>query len=112
VPAALGGLLTPATVPRLRCRAIAGPANNQLDAPSTAELLHARGIVWAPDHVVSAGGVVFATEVELHGASPAAATARVEQIGATLQRLLSSASANGTTPAAEAAALVRSRIGR
>ncbi|WP_432824507.1 Glu/Leu/Phe/Val dehydrogenase dimerization domain-containing protein [Dactylosporangium sp. CA-092794] len=111
VPAALGGLLTPDTVPRLRCRAVAGPANNQLDAPATARLLHARGIVWAPDHVVSAGGVVYATEVELHGATPAAATARVETIGDTLRRLLAAAQANGTTPAAEADALARARLG-
>jgi glutamate dehydrogenase/leucine dehydrogenase len=110
VPAALGGLLTPATVPRLRCRAVAGPANNQLDAPGTADLLHARGIVWAPDHVVSAGGVVFATEVELHGATRAAATARVAAIGDTLRGILASAAANGTTPAAEADALARARL--
>ncbi|MFI5914834.1 Glu/Leu/Phe/Val dehydrogenase dimerization domain-containing protein [Dactylosporangium sp. NPDC051541] len=88
VPAALGGVLTPATVERLRCRAVAGPANNQLDRPETAALLAARGIVWAPDHIVSAGGVIYATEVELHGATPAAAMARVEGIGATLRRHL------------------------
>ncbi|GAA3455343.1 Glu/Leu/Phe/Val dehydrogenase dimerization domain-containing protein [Dactylosporangium matsuzakiense] len=88
VPAALGGILTPSSVPRLRCRAVAGPANNQLDRPETAELLRARGIVWAPDHVVSAGGVIYATEVELHGSAPAAAMARVEAIGDTLRRLL------------------------
>jgi leucine dehydrogenase len=110
VPAALGGLLTPGTVPRLRCRAVAGPANNQLDAPATADLLHARGIVWAPDHVVSAGGVVYATQVELHGATHEAATARVEAIGDTLRRLLSAASAHGTTPAFEADELARAQL--
>lgn len=66
VPAALGGLLTPHTVPKLRCAAIAGPANNQLDTPATADLLHQRGILWAPDIVVSAGGIIHATAVELH----------------------------------------------
>ncbi|HTJ34857.1 MAG TPA: Glu/Leu/Phe/Val dehydrogenase dimerization domain-containing protein [Dactylosporangium sp.] len=110
VPAALGGLLTPASVPRLRCRAVAGPANNQLDAPATADLLHARGILWAPDHVVSAGGVVYATQVELHGATHEAALARVEGIGDTLRRLMAAASANGTTPAFEAGELARSRL--
>lgn len=48
VPAAVGGVLTPSTVAALRCRAVVGPANNQLDADSTADLLHARGITWAP----------------------------------------------------------------
>lgn len=110
VPAALGGLLTPATLPRLRCRAIAGPANNQLDEPATAELLHERGILWAPDPVVSAGGVIYATGVELHGATPEAATARVERIGATLRRILAMARAGGVSPAAAADELARSRL--
>lgn len=88
VPAALGGLLTPESVPRLRCRAIAGPANNQLDAPETADLLRARGIVWAPDEIVSAGGIIYATAVELEHETPARATERVRGIGATLTRAL------------------------
>jgi glutamate dehydrogenase/leucine dehydrogenase len=103
VPAALGGVLTPATVPRLRCRAIAGPANNQLDAPGTAALLHERGILWAPDPVVSAGGIIHATAVELRHESPAAARARVEAIGATLTTLLRRAAAEGVPPAELAA---------
>lgn len=45
-------------MPRLRCAAVAGPANNQLDEPATARLLAARGILWAPDVVVSAGEVM------------------------------------------------------
>ncbi|WP_433062177.1 Glu/Leu/Phe/Val dehydrogenase dimerization domain-containing protein [Dactylosporangium sp. CS-033363] len=112
VPAALGGLLTPATVPRLRCRAIAGPANNQLDTPATADLLHERGVIWAPDHVVSAGGVVYATETDLHGASPAAATVRVEKIGETLQAILDRAAGEGTTPLVAAEALAAARFTR
>ncbi|WP_433220378.1 Glu/Leu/Phe/Val dehydrogenase dimerization domain-containing protein [Dactylosporangium sp. CS-047395] len=112
VPAALGGLLTPATVRRLRCRAIAGPANNQLDDPATADLLHERGIVWAPDHVVSAGGVLYATETDLHGASPTAATARVEKIGETLQAILDRAAGEGTTPLRAAEALAAARFTR
>lgn len=56
VLAALGGLLTAKSVPALRCAAIAGLANNQLDAPASADLLHERGILRAPDIVVSAGG--------------------------------------------------------
>jgi glutamate dehydrogenase/leucine dehydrogenase len=66
VPAALGGLLTAQSVPALRCAVIAGPANNQLDAPATADQLHERGILWAPDVVVSAGGIIHATAIELH----------------------------------------------
>lgn len=104
VPAALGGVLTPATVAGLRCAAIAGPANNQLDAPATAGLLHDRAILWAPDIVVSAGGIVNAVSVELGGLTAAEATDRVRAIGSTLATLLRDAEAAGITPA-EAARL-------
>jgi leucine dehydrogenase len=110
VPAALGGILTPDTVPLLRCVAIAGPANNQLDDSGTAELLHARGILWAPDYVVSAGGVIYATAVELHGESPQQATARVLGIGDTLGQILEDAATGGTTPASAARRLARARL--
>jgi leucine dehydrogenase len=99
IPAALGGLLTPETVPALRCRAIAGPANNQLDAPATADLLHARGIRWAPDAIVSAGGIIYATAVELRHETPDRAAEQVRGIGATLTSVLREAEAAGTTPA-------------
>ncbi|GAA2627138.1 Glu/Leu/Phe/Val dehydrogenase family protein [Paractinoplanes durhamensis] len=103
VPAALGGVLTPATVPSLRCRAVAGPANNQLDAPPTADLLHERGILWAPDAVVSAGGIIHATAVELRHEPERQARHRVEAIGDTLAALLRSASVAGIPPAEAAA---------
>jgi leucine dehydrogenase len=100
VPAALGGLLTPRTVEDLRCAAIAGPANNQLDAASTADLLHGRGILWAPDVVVSAGGLIHATAVELLHESPAQVAARLRGVGDTLAGILRTADSAGTTPAA------------
>lgn len=99
VPAALGGVLTPEVVSELRCAAIAGPANNQLDAPGTADLLHRRGILWAPDTVVSAGGVIYATGVELRHETPAEATAHVRRIGDTLARILRDAAREGVPPA-------------
>jgi glutamate dehydrogenase/leucine dehydrogenase len=91
VPAALGGVLTPAVVPTLRCAAIAGPANNQLDSPATADLLRDRGICWAPDEIVSAGGIIYATAVELRHETPARADAQVAGIGATLTAALRAA---------------------
>jgi glutamate dehydrogenase/leucine dehydrogenase len=99
IPAALGGLLTPDSVPALRCAAIAGPANNQLDHPATAKLLHDRGILWAPDAIVSAGGIIYATAVELRSETPARATERVRGIGATLTEVLREAAAAGESPA-------------
>lgn len=102
VPAALGGLLTAQSVPALRCAAIAGPANNQLDIPATADLLHKLDILWAPDIVVSAGGIIYATAVELHHETSARATARVQSIADTLTGILDAAHAAGSTPAAAA----------
>jgi leucine dehydrogenase len=99
VPAALGGLLTPASVPTLRCAAVAGPANNQLDVPGTADLLHRRGILWAPDIIVSAGGIIYATAVELHHETTTDATIRVTGIADTLTDVLRAARASGSTPA-------------
>jgi leucine dehydrogenase len=99
VPAALGGALTATLVPRLRCRAVAGPANNQLATGDVAGLLHRRGIVWVPDEVVSAGGVVRAVAVERDGATPAEAAARVEAIGDRVAALLATAARTGRTPA-------------
>ncbi|MFF1447416.1 Glu/Leu/Phe/Val dehydrogenase dimerization domain-containing protein [Streptomyces sp. NPDC058274] len=112
VPAALGGLLTACTVPRLRCVAVAGPANNQLDEPATADLLAARGILWAPDVVVSAGGVIHATGVELRQESEERLTARIDGIAVTLRQVFHLARTHRTTPAVAAARLTQDRVRR
>jgi len=106
VPAALGGLLTPEVVPRLRCAAIAGPANNQLTDERVADLLYQRGVVWVPDPVVSAGGAIYGTGVELRGLTPEAALAEVRGIGATVTRLLQ----EGISPHRAAKALAEERL--
>jgi leucine dehydrogenase len=110
VPAALGGVLTAQSVPTLRCAAIAGPANNQLDAPTTADLLHERGILWAPDIIVSAGGIIYATAVELRHEGSAQATARVRGIADTLTDILHTARVVASTPAAAARHRAEQRI--
>jgi leucine dehydrogenase len=109
-PCALGAVLDAETVPRLRCRAIAGAANNQLAGEDVAELLAARGIVWAPDYVCNAGGIVNIA-VELRGPYDATIARRdVREIGATLARILDAAEAEGVTPLAAANALAERRI--
>jgi leucine dehydrogenase len=55
-PCALGATLNESTIPRLACRVVAGSANNQLREPADAERLHERGILYAPDYLVNAGG--------------------------------------------------------
>ena len=57
-PCALGGVLNEQTIPRLSCRIVAGGANNQLLSDADGEDLHRRGILYAPDYVVNAGGII------------------------------------------------------
>ena len=88
VPAAVGGVLSPETVARLDVRLVVGPANNQLTDDGVAALLQARGIVWVPDHVASAGGVIYTLAREDDGADHETALKRVDAIEATVERLL------------------------
>jgi leucine dehydrogenase len=69
-PCALGGVLSEETVPLLRCKVIAGAANNQLADDRVADLLSARGILWAPDFVANAGGVISIAEEPRFGRKP------------------------------------------
>jgi leucine dehydrogenase len=108
-PCALGGVLDHETVPRLRCAVIAGAANNQLAGDSVADLLAARGILWAPDFVANAGGLINIAE-EQHGYDPAAARRRVRQISDTLRQIFDEADAMGTTPLAAAMAIAAKRL--
>ena len=110
-PCALGGVLDDETVPQLRCRAIAGAANNQLAADHVGELLAARGILWVPDFVANAGGVVnISVELEPEGYDTARAETRVRAIGDTVRTVLDHAEATGTTPLAAAMEIAHRRV--
>ena len=110
VPAALGGILTPASVATLRCAAIAGPANNQLADDGVADDLHDRGILWAPDFVVNAGGVIYGNAMEMDGCSRAEAIARVGAVTGTLDAVLSAARQYSITPLAAARRVAGERL--
>jgi leucine dehydrogenase len=112
VPAAVGGVLSPESVARLDCALVVGPANNQLTDDSVAAVLADRGIVWVPDFVASAGGVIYTLSRESDHLDAAGALARVTGIGATVGKLLAQAHANRTTPLAEAIALADRRLTR
>jgi len=111
IPAALGGVLARDLVPRLRCAAIVGPANSQLAEPRVADLLHERGIIWVPDYVASAGGVIYALSVELRHQTHADALARVQAIEQTVIQILHVSKQTGRTPDHVAQELVRHRLG-
>ena len=74
-PCALGGVLNPETIPQLRCRVVAGGANNQLLSEAEGKELHRRGILYAPDYIVNAGGVIN-VEAELGDAGYSVERAR------------------------------------
>jgi leucine dehydrogenase len=109
VPCALGGILDHESVPRLRCAIVAGAANNQLADDSVADLLAARGVLWAPDFVVNAGGLINVAE-ELYGYDAAAVRRRVRGIAGTLRRIFEDADAIGATPLTAAMELARRRL--
>ena len=110
-PCALGGILDDETVPRLRAPIVAGAANNQLAGEAIADLLQRRGILWAPDFVVNAGGIInIAVELEPEGYSHERAVARVRGIGDTLDEIFDRAEAGGTTPLTAAMELARRRL--
>jgi leucine dehydrogenase len=109
-PCALGGLLDDRSVPRLRCRVIAGAANNQLADDRVAQALHDRGVLWVPDFVANAGGLINIAE-EIGGYDPARARHRVRAIADTLREILDRADADRTTPLSAAMTLARRRLG-
>jgi leucine dehydrogenase len=109
-PCAVGGTLNADSIPQLACRAVAGCANNQLAESQDAERLHARGIVYAPDYVVNAGGIVQLIGLEDEGWDEAQLEERLAGIGETLRILLREAEEEGITPADAADRLVRRRL--
>jgi leucine dehydrogenase len=109
-PCALGGVLNRETVSRLRVPVVAGAANNQLERESVADDLRERGIVWAPDFVVNAGGLI-AVEDELHGFDPERVELAIEGIADTLREIYARAGAGtNTLLAAKELAAERSAI--
>jgi leucine dehydrogenase len=103
-------LLTDELVPRLRCRSVVGPANNQLASDQVADLQAEHGVLWAPDYLVNAGGVVSGFHLELGSRDPEVARTAVTAIGATLRDVYDRADADGVTPLAAASAVARDRI--
>ena len=104
-PCALGGIINDETLPRLRCQIVAGAANNQLADEAAGNALHERGIVYAPDYAINAGGVMNVS-LELEGYSAERAHAMVERIEDTLASIFERARREGipTWQAADAEA--------
>lgn len=109
-PCALGATLSATSTPRLRCRIVAGSANNQLARPEDAELLHAAGILYAPDYVINAGGAIAINYLELNNRSQADVDAALARIGDTLEQIYARAEADGVSTAVAADSVAALRL--
>ncbi|MEU6555262.1 Glu/Leu/Phe/Val dehydrogenase dimerization domain-containing protein [Streptomyces sp. NPDC046915] len=110
VPAAVGGVLSEESVPLLSASLVVGPANNQLTEESVAEALARHGVVWIPDYVAGAGGIVYALSRESENHSHESALQRVESIETTVAHVLDLARATGVTPQQAARQIAKARL--
>ncbi len=112
-PCARGNAITESNVGLLRCKAVAGAANNQLSDASIAEMLNDQDILYAPDYVVNAGGVInIGFEFRPEGYDESDALTKIETIEDTLAEVFRIARADGTTTLAAAQKLAEQRLER
>jgi len=110
-PCALGAVLTQDVIDGLRVAAVAGGANNQLPTPAEGEALAARGILYAPDYVINAGGIInVLRKMGLGGDDEV--NARIAQIPGRLDAIWSESATTGETPARVADRMAQALIGR
>ncbi|MFW6175545.1 MAG: Glu/Leu/Phe/Val dehydrogenase dimerization domain-containing protein, partial [Acidobacteriota bacterium] len=96
-PCAIGGVLNSETVPKLACRAVCGSANNQVDRPEDADLLHGRDILYAPDYIANSGGAIAFSSMA-RGVPEAEFLARIDGIGRVLDEVFAEAEREGRSP--------------
>ncbi|HKS43560.1 MAG TPA: Glu/Leu/Phe/Val dehydrogenase dimerization domain-containing protein [Amycolatopsis sp.] len=108
-PCALGGALNDQTAPALRAEIVCGAANNQLAHPGIDKLLKDRDVLYAPDYLVNAGGVIQVSD-ELHGFDFVRARRKAEKIFETTRQVFALADAEGVPPATAADRLAERRM--
>jgi len=111
-PCALGAVLDEKSIPALRVKAVAGGANNQLATPADGARLAARDILFAPDYVINAGGIINVALQYLGGHSQADVESRVAGIPARLDSIWDESGLTGTPPGEVADAMALTMIGR
>jgi leucine dehydrogenase len=111
-PNALGAILTEQSIAALKTPIVAGGANNQLATPQDGERLHARGILYAPDYVINAGGIINVCTEYLGDGDASLVRERIEGIPVRLEQIWSESKASGRDPAAVADAMAQRLIGR
>ena len=111
-PNALGAILTEQSVAALKVPVVAGGANNQLATPEDGQRLHARGILYAPDYVINAGGIINVCTEFLGDGDATLVRRRIEGIPVRLNQIWSEGAETGRDPAAVADAMAQRLIGR
>lgn len=110
-PNALGAVINLSTLARLKCKAIAGGANNQLSTPEMGEALMRRGILYAPDYVINGGGIINVA-AEISGTyDPAWVETKVQKLAQTVGEVLDAALSEDRPPNRVADEIARRRIG-
>jgi glutamate dehydrogenase/leucine dehydrogenase len=109
-PCALGGILNRRTVARLKCRAVAGGANNQLREPTVAEDLQDRNILYAPDYAINIGGAMAIIGLETMGWTRSEADDHVGSVKETLRRIFELAAAENIDTDTAARKIAQARL--
>ena len=111
-PCALGAVLNEESIPRLNCAIVAGAANNQLRTPEDGARLKERDILYAPDYVVNAGGIINVMAEYLGDGDAGAVRSRIAKIEPRVAELLARADAEGLPTNEVADEMAREAIGR
>jgi leucine dehydrogenase len=108
-PCALGATVNDDTIPQLKAKVIAGSANNQLKDTRHGDLIHEMGIVYAPDYVINAGGVINVAD-ELYGYNHERAMKKVDQIYASIEKVIAISKRDGIPTYVAADRMAEERI--
>jgi leucine dehydrogenase len=111
-PCALGAILDEQTIPALRVPVVAGGANNQLAEKEDGQRLHERGILYAPDYVINAGGIINVCTEYLRDGDASLVRKRIEGIPDRLEQIWAESAQSGRDPASVADAMAQRLIGR
>jgi len=111
-PNALGAILTEQSIAALKTPIVAGGANNQLATPDDVQRVHQRGILYAPDYVINAGGIINVCTEYLGDGDASLVRQRIEGIPVRLEQIWAESAETGRDPAAVADAMAQRLIGR
>lgn len=111
-PCALGAIFDEESIAALRVPIVAGGANNQLARPEDGRRLHARGILYAPDYVINAGGIINVSTEYLRDGDASLVRERIEGIPGRLEQIWAESAETGRDPASVADAMAQRLIGR